>query len=80
VESAHAFINFILDAKVAAAIVNTIGYASANEAARAFIKPEVLNNPVHYPGEDALSRCEFIADIGEATQTLDRYWTEIKTR
>ena len=45
-----------------------------------FIQPEILNDPAIYPSEEALSKCEFIEDIGEATSILDEYWTEIKAQ
>lgn len=78
--AAHTFINFMLEGRHMAAVVNAVGYASPNEAARPFIKPEILSDPAHCPGEATLGRCEFMGDLGEATQTLDRYWTEIKAR
>ena len=79
-EEAHAFINFMLDAKVGAEITNFSYYPNTNEAAKAYIKPEILNNPVCYQDEQTLSRCEFIRDLGPAAQLLDRYWTEIKSQ
>lgn len=79
-EAAHAFINFVLDGKIAGAIVNGTGYATPNEAARPFIKPAILNDPARYPDAATLDRCQFLGDIGEATQLLDRYWTEVKAK
>jgi spermidine/putrescine-binding protein len=80
VESIYAFLNYILEPEVNARIVNGISYASANVAARRFIRPEVLNDPAVYPSEQALARCEFVRDIGEATELMDEYWTEIKSQ
>jgi spermidine/putrescine-binding protein len=78
VDSAHRFIDYVLLPEVNAEIVNGVSYASANLPARQFIDPEILNDPSVYPGDDVLSRCEFLADVGETTTLLDRYWTEIK--
>jgi spermidine/putrescine-binding protein len=78
--AAHAFINFMLEGRNMAAVVNAVGYACPNDAARPFIKPEILGDPAHCPDEATLARCEFMGDLGEATQVLDRYWTEIKAR
>lgn len=80
VEGAHQFINFILEAKANADITNAVSYASPNRAARAYIKPEILNNPDIYPPESGLPKYEFLQDRGEATQLLDKYWTEIKAQ
>jgi spermidine/putrescine-binding protein len=79
-DEAYVFMNFCLDAKNAAEITNLSGYASPNEAARQFIKPEILNDPARYPDEATLAKCEFLEDLGETSKLLDRYWTEIKSR
>jgi spermidine/putrescine-binding protein len=76
--AAHRFIDFVLSAENAAAIVNGTGYAGANTAAKKFVKPEILNDPAVYPTPDVLKRCEFMRDLGEAMQTYDQLWTEIK--
>jgi spermidine/putrescine-binding protein len=80
VEAIYAFLDYILEPEVNAKIVNGIRYASANLPARKFIRPEILNDPAVYPSEEALAKCEFIEDIGEATSVLDEYWTEIKAQ
>jgi spermidine/putrescine-binding protein len=80
VESIYAFLDYILGPEVNARIVNGISYASANVPARRFIRPEILNDPAVYPSEEALARCEFVRDIGEATELMDEYWTEIKSQ
>jgi spermidine/putrescine-binding protein len=78
VASIYAFLDYILEPEVNARIVNGIRYASPNRAARAFIDPKILADPAVYPPDDALARCELIEDIGDATTTMDEYWTEIK--
>ncbi len=80
VESIYAFLDYILEPEVNARIVNGVSYASANVAARRFIRPEILNDTAIYPSAEALSRCEFVKDIGDATTILDEYWTEIKAQ
>lgn len=79
-DEAYAFLNFCLDAAIAAEITNISGYASPSEAAKPFIKPEILNDPARYPDEATLEKCEFLLDLGETTTKLDRMWTEIKSR
>ncbi len=77
-EAAHAFINFFLDPKNSAANVNEISYACGNKSARAFINKEILENPVIYPDDATINRCEFLEDVGDAITTYDELWTEIK--
>ncbi len=79
-ELALEFINFILEAKMAAEISNGTGYATPNLAARAYIKPELLSNEAAYPPKEFLENCEFIKELGEAISVYDRFWTEIKSR
>ena len=79
-DEAYAFINFVLTPENAAEITNLSGYPSPNEAAKKFIKPEILHDPARYPDEQTLSKCEFLMDLGETSTLLDRYWTEIKSR
>jgi len=83
--SAHAelalqFINFILEPRIAAEISNQTGYATANLAARAFIKAELLSSDAVYPSRESLEKSEFIKEVGEAISLYDRVWTEIKSR
>lgn len=79
-DAAYAFLNFMLDPHIAAEITNSTGYASANEAAKAFIKPEILRDPAFYPDDSMLNRCEWSIDQPELDKIKDRYWTEIKSR
>jgi spermidine/putrescine-binding protein len=76
--AAHRFIDFVLEPEAAAAIVNGTGYAGANNAARKFIVSEILGDPAVYPTPEMLKNCEFLRDVGEATQVYDQLWTEIK--
>ena len=77
---AHEFINFVLEARVAADIANGTGYSQSTSQARALIRPELLTNEAAYPSRDAIERCEFIREIGAAVSLYDRLWTEIKSR
>ncbi len=80
VENAYAFISYIMEPEVNAKIVNGVSYASANAAARAFIKPEILQDQAIYPPDEIVARCEFLEDVGEAATVYDRLWTEIKAQ
>ncbi len=79
-EEANILIDWLLDAHVGANITNLSRYPNSNEAAKSYIDPAILNNPIIYPDAATLGRCDLISDIGPAYQVLDRYWTEIKSR
>jgi spermidine/putrescine-binding protein len=79
-ELAHEFINFVLEARIAADIANGTGYSSVNLAGRGLIRPELLLNEAAYPPREAIERCEFIQEIGPVVSVYDRLWTEIKSK
>jgi spermidine/putrescine-binding protein len=78
-ELAHAFIDFTLEADIAAEICRTMKYSTPNRAAMPLLPEPLRRNPAIFPPEDVLSRTELIVDIGEATVLYDRLWTEVKT-
>lgn len=78
-ENAYAFLNYFMDGKVAAEITNTTYGATANKAAKPFIKPELLNNPSIYPPPEVFSKLELTQDVGAATRVYDRLWTELRS-
>lgn len=78
-QNAHAFLNFILDAKEGAGIAETIQYATANKAAREQMAAEYKDNPVIFPPEDVLAKCESALYLGEeAIKLRDEIWTRIR--
>ncbi len=79
-EEAHQFINFLLEPEVAARNAGYNQCATPNEAAKQFIPPEDLGNPVMYPSEKVIENLEYIKDIGPANRLYDEAWTMIKTR
>ncbi len=79
VELAHAFIDFTLEAEIAAEICRTMKYSSPNRAAWPLLPAELRANPAVFPPQAAVSRLELIRDLGEATVTYDRLWTEVKS-
>ncbi len=79
-DAAYAFLNFVMEPEVNAKIVNSVSYASANVPARKWIDASILNDPAIYPSQEVLARCEFIEDVGDATQLMDELWTEIKAQ
>lgn len=64
--TAHAFIDFILDAENGAALTNFNFYASPNAAASEFILAEILEDPAIYPPDEVMQNLEFIASVGDA--------------
>jgi spermidine/putrescine transport system substrate-binding protein len=77
-ENAHAFINYILDAKAGAAIADFIQYATPNAAAKALMTPAYTENPAIFPSAETVNASEVAVYQGaEYAQLIDRLWTRI---
>lgn len=79
---AHVFIDYMLDPQVGAHIVDTVRYATPNQAAidGGFIPEEILNNPAVSPNPEDQVSMWFVADIGDAEQLYNDAWDEIKVQ
>ena len=78
--AAHKFLNFILEPRVIAAITNHIHYANDNQAANAYVDPQILNDPAVYPTPAMEARLYQSREAGPALERLrTRTWTRIKT-
>lgn len=76
--NAHAFINFIMDPEVAAAIAEFIQYGTPNAAARALCSPEYRDNPAIFPPADIIAKSEGALYLGEErVRLINDAWTRI---
>ena len=75
---AYAFLNFILDAEVGAALSNYISYATPNQASQPLVDAEMRDDPRIYPPESSLSSSAMLEDVEEATTLYDQIWTRVK--
>lgn len=64
IEGAHAFINFMLDAEVAAQNADYVGYSTPNLAALELMDPEVTEDERFYPDEEMRSHLEVYRNLG----------------
>ncbi len=72
---AELFLNFILRPEISAQIINESYYPMANDAARPFILPELLNDPIIFPPNDSLADVEIILPLSPQGQALyDALW------
>ena len=78
IETALHFMNYLMEAEVAAAITNFTFYPSPNEAAREFIDPDILNNPGIFPPPEVAAKLQWLTDVGDAIFIYDEMWTAIK--
>ncbi|SRR5699024_142173 len=64
IEGAHAFINFLLDPKVAAQNAEYVGYATPNLTALQYIEDEIVSDERFYPKETVRQRLEVYRNLG----------------
>ncbi len=77
--NAYKFINFMLRPDIAAEASITVGYATANQAARALMPDDIRNNPIIYPNNEVLARGQVQRDVSDETLALyEKYWEELK--
>jgi putrescine transport system substrate-binding protein len=77
--NAHAFINFVLDPHVTAAISNDIGSANANRASVPYLRAELKNDPSITPTAEVQERLRpSFARSQEYSREVNRAWTRIK--
>ena len=76
--NAHAFMNYIMDAEVGASVSSQIMYLCPNKASAEFLPAEYTSNAALFIPSEELGNTEFMQDVGEATATFDKIWTEFK--
>ena len=76
--TAHAFIDFLLDAENGAALTNWNYYASPNAAAEEFILAEILEDETIYPSDSLRERLEIISDTGDFEINFEDYFAQAK--
>lgn len=76
---AEAYINFLCEPEIAGANMEYVGYSTPEEAAKAYIDPEVVASPIHYPSEEILSKTEMFVNLPEnVSKQVDTLWAEVK--
>ncbi|MGP8436516.1 polyamine ABC transporter substrate-binding protein [Paraburkholderia fungorum] len=79
-EAAMQWINYILQPKVSAAITNQVFYPNANAAARAYVKPDILDNEAVYPRGDKMKSLTLSLPLpADILRLQNRLWTQLKS-
>ncbi|MGX9962495.1 polyamine ABC transporter substrate-binding protein [Roseomonas sp. F4] len=78
-DNAHAFINFLLQPDVMAAITNHVRYPNGVPASRASVAPEVAADPAVFPPEAMRPRFFTIGPVAQAAERArNRVWARFK--
>lgn len=77
--NAYKFLDFMIEAKSAAASANFLSYASPNKAAVEFINPELLADETINPRQEVLDKCRFfqLRDVDSA-RMLNIGWRRVQ--
>ena len=80
-EAAHAFIAYLLDPAVIAAVSNYVFYANPNQASMELLDESLRNNPGIYPPESVKAKLFVTKTEDDKTlRQLNRLWTRIKSQ
>jgi spermidine/putrescine-binding protein len=77
--TAHAFINFLLDAENGAALTNWNYYASPNAASEEFIDPAILEDEAVYPSDETFANLVVIEDTGDFEINYTDYFAQARS-
>ncbi len=78
-ENAYKFLNYVLQAKIAALQVKETFYPTANLAAIDYLPPEIANSKIIFPSVEQLKQGYFQTDLNDdALESISRYWQLLK--
>ncbi len=76
---AEEYINFLCDPEIAGANMDYVGYSTPETAAKEYIDPETVADPVHYPDAEILANTEAFVNLPqEISKLADSLWAEVK--
>lgn len=78
VDLAHAFIDHLSDAEVAAENMEWIGYRAPNEAAYRSLSEDFRGSPILFPPDELFAKCEPIAYLGDQLPLYTAAWDKVK--
>ena len=78
-EAAETFINFLCDPEIAAGNMEWIGYGTPLTAAKEYMDPEILEDPVTYPSEEVLKNGTSYAYLpDEITRYVEELFMQVR--
>ena len=78
-EAAETFINFLCEPEIAAGNIEWIGYGTPLTAAKEFMDPEILEDPVTYPSDEVLANGTSFAYLpDETTRYVEELFMKVR--
>jgi spermidine/putrescine transport system substrate-binding protein len=78
IDLAHAFINHLSDAAVAAENMEWIGYRAPNSASYPLVSEDFRNSPILFPPAELAAKCETIGYLGDKLPLYTAAWEKVK--
>lgn len=75
---AHAFINHLCDAQIAAENMEWIGYRAPNTAAYSHLSEDFRGSPILFPPDEIFAKCESIGYLADKLPLWTAAWEKIK--
>jgi spermidine/putrescine-binding protein len=75
---AHAFINHLCDAEIAAENMEWIGYRAPNSAAYPIVSEDFRGSPILFPPVEIFAKCESIGYLGDKLPLWTAAWEKVK--
>ena len=80
-EAAELFINFLCEPEIAAANMDWVGYSVPLSAAKEFMDPEIVEDPVLYPSDEVLAHGSAYANLDPSvTRLVEGLFLEMRIR
>ena len=76
---AQKFIDFMCRPDIALMNVRYVAYSTPIQGCLDLMDEEERNNPIAYPSEEELARCEYYHDLGDYNEKYDDAWLKIKS-
>jgi spermidine/putrescine transport system substrate-binding protein len=77
-DAAYQFIDYVLRPEVAAKVTELTKIATAVDASKALLPPEIANNQAVFPPAERLAKADFIVFLGDAMNYYQDGWTRVK--
>ena len=78
-EAAELFINFLCEPEIAAANMDWVGYSVPLSAAKEYLDPDVVSDPVAYPSDELISHGSSYAHLPPSvTRFVETLFLEVR--
>ncbi|MFQ3617532.1 MAG: spermidine/putrescine ABC transporter substrate-binding protein [Cyanobacteriota bacterium] len=77
VDAAYKWIEYSVEPQTAAKNLGRLKLPTPNQKTLTLLPKDLVENPDLFPPEEVLAKCEVLANVGEAVDIYDRYWTQL---